>query len=57
MPHPAPRPTTIVPADLAGRPSLIEKEASRLMLQFPKLVGDHHPYASLPGRILVPGRP
>ena len=27
-------------ADLAGRPDLIEKEASRLMLQFRKLVGD-----------------
>ena len=38
---PAPRPTTTVPAaDLAGRPDLIEKEASRLMLQFRKLVGD-----------------
>ena len=39
--HPAPRPTTTVPAaDLAGRPDLIEKEASRLMHQFRKLVGD-----------------
>ena len=27
-------------ADLAGRPDLIEKEASRLMHQFRKLVGD-----------------
>ena len=27
-------------ADLAGRPDLIEKEASWLMLQFRKLVGD-----------------
>ena len=41
MSHPAPRPTTTVPAaDLAGRPDLIEKEASRLMHQFRKLVGD-----------------
>lgn len=56
--HPAPRPTTTVPAaDLAGRPDLIEKEASRLMHQFRKLVGDHRPYASHPGRIRVPGRP
>ena len=39
--HPVPRPTTTVPAaDLAGRPDLIEKEASRLMHQFRKLVGD-----------------
>ena len=38
---PASRSTTIVPAaDLAGRPDLIEKEASRLMHQFRKLVGD-----------------
>ena len=39
--HPAPRPTTTVPAaDLAGRPDLTEKEASRLTPQFRKLVGD-----------------
>ena len=38
---PAPRPTTTVPAaDLAGRPDLTEKEASRLTPQFRKLVGD-----------------
>ena len=55
---PAPRPTTTVPAaDPAGRPDLTEKEASRLMLQFRKLVGDHHPHAPHPGRIRVPGRP
>ena len=54
---PAPRPTTTVPAaDLAGRPDLIEKEASRLMLQFRKLVGDIT-YVHTPGRIRVPGRP
>ena len=41
VPHPAPRPTTTVPAaDLAGRPDLTEKEASRLTPQFRKLVGD-----------------
>ena len=38
---PCPKARTTVPAaDLAGRPDLIEKEASRLMLQFRKLVGD-----------------
>ena len=58
VPHPAPRPTTTVPAaDLAGRPDLTEKEASRLMLQFRKLVGDHHPHAPHLGRIRIPGRP
>ena len=56
--QPRPKARTTVPAaDLAGRPDLIEKEASRLMLQFRKLVGDHRPYASHPGRIRVPGRP
>ena len=55
--QPAPRPTTTVPAaDLAGRPDLIEKEASRLMHQFRKLVGDIN-LCSHPGRIRVPGRP
>ena len=55
---PAPRPTTTVPAaNLTGRPNLIGQEASRLMLQFRELVGDHHPYTSHPGRIRVPGRP
>ena len=39
--QPRPKARTTVPAaDLAGRPDLIEKEASRLMLQFRKLVGD-----------------
>ena len=38
---PCPKARTTVPAaDLAGRPDLIEKEASRLMHQFRKLVGD-----------------
>ena len=56
--HPAPRSTTTVPAaDLAGHPDLIEKEAPRLMPQFRKLVGDHHPHAPHPGRIRIPGRP
>ena len=37
---PTPRTTTTVPAaDRAGRPDLIEKEASRLMFQFRELVG------------------
>ena len=56
--QPRPKARTTVPAaDLAGRPDLIEKEASRMMHQFRKLVGDHHPHAPYPGRIRVPGRP
>ena len=54
---PCPKVHNYVPAaDLAGRPDLIEKEASRLMLQFRKLVGDIN-LCSHPGRIRVPGRP
>ena len=53
--QPRPKARTTVPAaDLAGRPDLIERNFTA-DAPTQKLVGDHHPYASHPGRIRVPG--
>ena len=53
--QPRPKARTTVPAaDLAGRLDLIERNFTA-DAPTQKLVGDHHPYASHPGRIRVPG--
>ena len=54
--QPRPKARTTVPAaDLTGRPDLIERNFTA-DAPAQKLVGEHHPYASHPGRIRVPGR-
>ena len=53
--QPRPKARTTAPAaDLAGRPDLIERNFTA-GAPAQKLVGEHHSYASHPGRIRVPG--
>ena len=53
--QPRPKARTTAPAaDLAGRPDLIERNFTA-DAPAQKLVGEHHSYASHPGRIRVPG--